>query len=243
MNLGPQSAITSPRPREPSSPAASLSAPHPKKIDALEGARLGTTGIPIPSSLPKIPGWIYHLRRGLSPQRDTQLLTYPHISSHVIPPGARDSWRKFFFPPALARLWAPIPSRSYRRAWTRWVKQMRQQMRKSSAPSGRGRDRPKKAERDGQRENRFFFWRWSHQEAARQSRCEPGCAGSRPFPWGLFPKQQQQIGCRFQAGWGNKRKSNQNPLTAEIKGDQRPNTQSAPSSYHSHDGGCFAFRL
>lgn len=76
-----------------------------------------------------------------------------------------------------------------------------------------------------------------------KSQCEPGCAGSRLYPWGLFPKQQQQIGCRFQAGWGNKRKSNQNPLTAEIKGDQRPNTQSAPSSYHSHDGGCSAFGL
>lgn len=31
-----------------------------------------------------------------------------------------------------------------------------------------------------------------------------------------------------------------NPLTAEIKGDQRPSTQSAPSSCRSHDRGCLA---
>lgn len=57
------------------------------------------TGITIPSSLPKIPGWIYHLQRGPRPQWDTQLLTYSHISSHLIPSGTRDFRRKFPPPP------------------------------------------------------------------------------------------------------------------------------------------------
>lgn len=206
------------------------------------------TGITIPSSLPKIPGWIYHLQRGPRPQWDTQLLTYSHISSHLIPSGTRDFRRKFSPPPSPG---SPVGSHSQLKLLPRSDPMGKTDVAadaKVIGSFGVG-ERWAKKSRAGWAKGKqifffkFFFWLWGNQEAARQSQCKPGCAGSRPFPWGLFPKQQQQIGCRFQAGWGNKRKSNQNPLTAEIKGDQRPNTQSAPSSYHSHDGGCFAFRL
>lgn len=70
--------------------------------------------------------------------------------------------------------------------------------------SSRAGERAAKKQRDGQRESRFLAL--GKQEAAAP-RCEPkpGCAGSSPAPWGLVPKQQQ-IGCRFRPGWGNKKK-------------------------------------
>lgn len=68
------------------------------------------TGITIPSSLPKIPGWIYHLQRGPRPQWDTQLLTYSHISSHLIPSGTRDFRRKFPPPKPWLACGLPFPA-------------------------------------------------------------------------------------------------------------------------------------
>lgn len=218
-NPGLSSAKTSPLPHEATT-EASPNAPGPKKIPTKQPGlilpqahfqpRVGAGSTPraglTPSISSPVPQEIYHLRRAPSPRRGAQLLA--RISSHLIPPRERGGdLRGSLAKPRLAS-GLPFPAE----ARPRWVKQMWQQMRNSSAPRGQGGKSSQKKSRAGWGEGKPDFWRGGRQEAAepwrRQSRCEPGsgCAGSSPAPWGLFPKQQQQIGCRFQAGWGNKKR-------------------------------------
>lgn len=147
-----------------------------------------------------------------------------------MPPGARDSRRKVLPPKPWLSSGFPFPAEVIGTLGPDGENRCSSRCESHRLLRGGRETGQKKQSRMGKGKTDFFLGAGVTRRRHGKSRCEPGCAGSRPFPWGLFPKQQQQIGCRFQGGWGNKRKSNRNPLTAEIKGDQRPNTQSAPSS-------------
>lgn len=87
-----------------------------------------------------------------APRRGAQLLA--HISSHLIPPRERGALGGSLAKPRLAS-GLPFPAE----ARPRWVKQMWQQMRKSSAPRGSGgggRAAKKEPGGTGRRETRFL---------------------------------------------------------------------------------------